>query len=79
MSAIRLIGQHHTTHHDGTVLQIAEEHVVKTNSNVVTLDYARDLVANGDAEWVGDVPRDSHDDAAVTAAPAVSDVPKGAA
>lgn len=57
-AAIRLIGQHHTSHHHGEVLQIADESVVRNNPTfVVTLARAHELVARGDAEWVGQAPR----------------------
>jgi hypothetical protein len=61
MSAIRLIGSHHTSHHHGEVLRLADESTVRNNpANVVTLAHARTLVAAGDAEWVGVPPPPEH-------------------
>jgi hypothetical protein len=56
MTAIRLIGEHHVSHHEGTVLTIADEGTVRTNPNTVTIQHARRLVAFGEAEWVGEPP-----------------------
>jgi hypothetical protein len=57
MTAIRLIGEHHTTtHHDGTVLTVADEATARTDPNTVTLEHARKLVAYGEAEWVSPEP-----------------------
>jgi len=47
MPAIRLIGEHHTSDRDGTVLTIADEAVARVNPNTVTLEHARNLVAWG--------------------------------
>jgi hypothetical protein len=52
MPAIRLIGEHHTSDRDGTVLTIADEEVARANPNTVTLEHARRLIAWGQAEWV---------------------------
>jgi len=52
MAAIRLIGEHHTSDRDGTVLTIADEAVARANPNTVTLEHARNLVAWEQAEWV---------------------------
>ena len=52
MPAIRLIGEHH----DGAMLTIAGETTARTDPNSVTLAHARNLVASGEAEWVGGVP-----------------------
>ena len=49
-----LIGEHHTSHSDGTVLTIADEATARTDPNTVTLEHARNLVASGEAEWVGE-------------------------
>jgi hypothetical protein len=51
MTSIRLIGEHHP---DGTVLTIADEATARTDPNTVTLEHARNLVASGEAEWVGE-------------------------
>ncbi len=51
---IRLIGDHHATHHSGTVLGVTEDETrVAANRNLVHLAHARELVAKGGAEWVG--------------------------
>jgi diadenosine tetraphosphate (Ap4A) HIT family hydrolase len=55
MHAIRLIGQHHATHHEGEVLSIADERTARTNRNTVTQEHAHVLVERGDAEWVSQV------------------------
>jgi len=55
MPAIRLIGEHHTSHSDGTVLTIADEATARADPNTVTLEHARNLVASGEAEWVGEM------------------------
>jgi hypothetical protein len=53
MPSIRLIGQHHTSHHHGEVLHVAEEIAVINNpATLITLDRAREIVERGDAEWV---------------------------
>ncbi len=55
MTAIRLLGHHHTSHHHGAVLDIADEAVVRNNpASVITLSRARELVERGQAEWVGE-------------------------
>jgi hypothetical protein len=54
MPAIRLIGEHHTSDRDGTVLTIADEAVARANPNTVTLEHARNLVAWGQAEWINE-------------------------
>jgi hypothetical protein len=56
MPAIRLIGEHHTSHSDGTVLTMADEATARTDPNTVTLEHARNLVASGEAEWVDGEP-----------------------
>lgn len=60
MSAIRLIGQNHATHHEGAVLSIADERTAMTNRNTVTLEHAHVLVERGEAEWVG-LPPGGHE------------------
>jgi hypothetical protein len=52
MTAIRLIGEHHTFDRDSRVLTIADEATARTDPNTVTLEHARKLVASGEAEWV---------------------------
>ena len=52
LSAIRLTGEHH----DGTALTIADEATARTDPTTVTLAHARNLVASGEAEWVGETP-----------------------
>jgi hypothetical protein len=56
MPAIRLIGEHHP---DGRVLTVADEVVARTDPNTVTLEHAGNLVASGEAEWVGEPEHDS--------------------
>jgi len=56
MHAIRLIGQNHTTHHEGEVLSIVDERTAMTNRNTVTLEHAHVLVGRGEAEWIGMPP-----------------------
>lgn len=56
MTAIRLIGQHHTTHHEGSVLTIGDEATARVNPHVVTVAHAYNLIAAGEAEWVGEPP-----------------------
>jgi hypothetical protein len=56
LSAIRLIGEHHTSHSDRTMLTVADEATARTDPNTVTLEHARNLVASGEAEWVGETP-----------------------
>ena len=53
MHAIRLIGQNHTTHHEGEVLSVVDERTAMTNRNTVTEEHAHVLVERGEAEWVG--------------------------
>lgn len=60
MTAIRLCGHHHATHADGEVLTIADEATVRCNpTNVVTLSLARELVAQGCAELIGEWPEEA--------------------
>jgi len=56
MAAIRLIGQHHTTHHEGSVLTIGDEATARVNPHVVTMAHAYNLIATGEAEWIGEPP-----------------------
>ncbi len=53
MTAIRLIGEHHTSDREGTVLTVADERTALTNPSTVSLSQARRLVGCGRAEWVG--------------------------
>jgi hypothetical protein len=58
MPAIRLIGEHHTSHRGGKVLTVGDEAAARSSPNIVTLAHARNLVAHGEAEWVGEPPAD---------------------
>ena len=60
MHAIRLIGQNHTTHHEGEVLSVVDERTAMTNRNTVTEKHAHVLVERGEAEWVG-LPPGGHE------------------
>jgi hypothetical protein len=55
MTAIRLIGEHHTSQR-GTVLTIGDEEAARSSPRIVTLEHARKLVGHGVAEWVGEPP-----------------------
>ena len=55
MTAIRLIGEHHTSQR-GTVLTIGDEEAPRSSLRIVTLEHARKLVGHGVAEWVGEPP-----------------------
>jgi hypothetical protein len=53
-SRIRLVGHHHTVHKDATTLEVfVHEAAVANNPQRVTLRRAIELVARGEAEWVG--------------------------
>ncbi len=55
--AIRLTGHDHTTHHHGEVLTVKDEVIVRNSpANTVTMARARELVAAGRADWVGEPP-----------------------
>jgi hypothetical protein len=56
MTAIRLIGDHHTSHRRHTVLIIGDETAARNSPHIFTLEHARNLVAYGVAEWIGDPP-----------------------
>lgn len=56
MSAIRLIGHDHTSHHHGEILMVAPDAIALVNRNTVTAKNAADLVAKGRAVWVGEPP-----------------------
>jgi hypothetical protein len=55
MTAIRLIGEHHTSQRS-TVLTIGDEEAARSSPRIVTLEHARNLVARGVAEWIGEPP-----------------------
>jgi hypothetical protein len=55
MAAIRLIGQHRTSQRP-TVLTIGDETAARKSPHIVTLEHARNLVAHGVAEWIGEPP-----------------------
>ena len=59
MATIRLIGPHHSRR--STVLTIGDETAAHNGPNIVTLEHARNLVAYGVAEWVGEPPDEPHD------------------
>ncbi len=59
MAAIRLIGPHHNRYR--TVLTIGDETAAPNSPHIVTLERARNLVAYGVAEWVGEPPDEPHD------------------
>ena len=59
MASIRLIGPHHSCR--STVLTIGDETAAHNGPNIVTLEHARNLVAYGVAEWVGEPPDEPHD------------------
>jgi hypothetical protein len=54
MAAIRLIGRHHNRR--STVLTIGDETAARNSPRIVTLEHARNLVAYGVAQWVGEPP-----------------------
>jgi hypothetical protein len=58
MTAIRLIGEHHNSHRSRTVLTIGDETAARNSPRIVTLEHARNLVAHGVAEWIGEPPAD---------------------
>jgi hypothetical protein len=60
MTAIRLIGQHDTSQRP-TVLTIGDEEAARNSPHIVTLEHARNLVAYGVAEWVGEPPAEPDD------------------
>jgi hypothetical protein len=45
MTAIRLIGEHHTSRRRQTVLTISDETAARNSPRIVTLEHARNLVA----------------------------------
>jgi hypothetical protein len=52
---VRLIGNHHTIHEDGAILEVVHDDAAASQSTErVTIRHARHLVAIGQAEWVGD-------------------------
>jgi hypothetical protein len=60
MTAIRLIGEHHTSQ-GGTVLTIGDEEAARNSPLVVTLEHAQRLVAFGEAEWIDEPPAEPDD------------------
>ena len=56
MTAIRLIGEHHNSNRSPTVLTIGDEEAARNSPRIVTLEQARNLVAHGVAEWIGEPP-----------------------
>jgi hypothetical protein len=56
VTAIRFIGEHHNLHRGSTVLTIGDETAARNSPRIVTLEHARNLVARGVAEWVGEPP-----------------------
>jgi hypothetical protein len=62
MTDIRLIARHHTSHRHHTVLTVGDETAARNSPRIVTLKHARNLVAYGVAEWVGEAPRDEPHD-----------------
>jgi hypothetical protein len=56
MTAIRLIGEHHTSRRRQTVLTISDETAARNSPRIVTLEHARNLVAHGVAEWIEEPP-----------------------
>jgi hypothetical protein len=61
MTAIRLIGEHHNSNRSPTVLTIGDEEASRSSPHIVTLKHARNLVASGVAEWIGEPPADQND------------------
>ena len=55
MTVVRLIGEHHTSQRS-TVLTIGDEEAARSSPRIVTLEHARNLVARGVAEWIGEPP-----------------------
>jgi hypothetical protein len=62
MTAIRLVARHHTSYRNQTVLTVGDETAARNSPRVVTIKHARNLVARGVAEWVGEPPRDEPHD-----------------
>jgi hypothetical protein len=56
MTAIRLTALHHTSYRRRTVLTVGDETASRNCPRIVTLKHARNLVAHGVAEWVGEAP-----------------------
>lgn len=48
---IRIVGQHHATHHQGAVIGVTRNAAL-SNPEVVHVDQAHVMVERGDAEWV---------------------------
>ena len=60
MTAIRLVGEHHTSQRS-TVLTIGDEEAARNSPHIVTLEHARNLVAHGVAEWIDESPAQQDD------------------
>ncbi len=60
MTVDRLIGEHHTSQRP-TVLTIGDEEAARNSPHIVTLEHARNLVAHGVAEWIGELPAEQDD------------------
>jgi len=56
MTTIRFISDHHTSRRRQTVLTIGDETAARNSPRIVTLEHARNLVANGVAEWIEEPP-----------------------
>lgn len=50
---VRILGEHHASHHHGTVLVVTDNHA-DTHSGAIYRDHAEVLVERGEAEWVSD-------------------------
>ena len=61
MTAVRLIGEHHNSHRRRTMLTIGDEEAARNSPRIVTLEHARNLVAHGVAEWIGEPPAEQGD------------------
>lgn len=48
---IRLVGDHHATHHHGAQLMVTDN-AAASHPDMVHIDHAEQLVARGEAEWV---------------------------
>ncbi len=52
---------HHNSHRRQTVLTIGDEEAARNSPHIVTLEHARNLVAHGVAEWIGEPPAQRDD------------------
>jgi len=48
---LRILGEHHASHHHGTVLAVTDN-PAETHSGAVYRDQAEAMIAKGEAEWV---------------------------